>query len=238
MESDRYSKQLCDAVKQASLSAHKAAKGEDSGKMAYSREIVTTEEYDAAIDQNVLDFVNDALEGKLKPWSKVEISRSIPNALANKIGDIVGLDITGYGVEYDANQLPHVKKRHMNGSDNAADHSVTPEDIAKLKFILDNFTDVKAGLGQRKYKNSDNTPAKTVEVQTQVGDGYIYTVVATPDTKAKMLKVITEYKNKKNTFSEVAVPNGSGRYVQDGLQTNVFSDLIISSSSENASRVY
>lgn len=182
-------------------------------------------EYDQAEDNDLAEFVGSVADGNAREKDYRVISNHISDRLAVEIQKIVGLNVRGYGNEIDKGQVEHILKEH--GEHGRSDNSMADVgDIARIGYAIENFDKIREGNNRSKYKNADGTKAKTVELQTRIGNNFYYVVEAVPDAKVKKLKVVSAYINKKDTFSEVAVPNGPSRYVQDESQSYVFNNII------------
>lgn len=210
--------------------------------------------YNSALDKDLYDFAKDVISGKEKSTKTYrKIAERISDRLAEDIKRIVGFSVEGYGNEIDASQIQRIWK----------DHSMKDiKDIGRIRYAIDNYDDIRVGNNKTKYKNDDNSVAKTVELVTKIGNKFYYVVEAVPDAKIKALHVISAYINKNNTFPGEAVSKDPSRYVQDEPQSNVLfkgstlnsggnygsknntlpdsnaSKVNISPSSENASKTY
>lgn len=184
------------------------------------------EEFLKSEDNKLKEFIVRVLEGKAKQKEHQAISIHIPNRLAEEITKIVGFSVQDYGNEIDKGQTEHIWREH--GSNGRADNSMSDiRNLARISYAVNNFDKIREGKNRSKYRNTDGTLAKTVEIQKKIGDNFYYVVEAVPDTKLKKLRVITAYINKNDTFFEVAVPNDPSRYVRDEPQPNVSSSVNI-----------
>ena len=189
-------------------------------------------EYDQAEDNDLAEFVGSVVVGNAREKDYRVISKHISDRLAIEIQKIVGLNVSGYGNEIDKGQVEHILKEH--GEHGRSDNSMADVgDIARIGYAIENFDKIREGNNRSKYKNSDGTKAKTVELQTRIGNNFYYVVEAVPDAKVKKLKVVSAYINKKDTFSEVAVSNDPSRYVQDESQSYVFNNIISDSNKKS-----
>lgn len=194
-------------------------------------------EFREAEDEDLYKDIEDALAGKLSKKSFHKINDSIPERLARDIERIVGVSVSGYGNEISPGNIAHINKRH--GENGTQDHSMgNMHDLARIGYVINNYDKIKEGSISREYKNSDGSPAKTVELQMRIGTNYYYVVEAVPDSKLKTLHVVSAYTNKNDTFSEVAVSKDPSRYVHDEPQSNVSSTDSIRNNSEKSNEKY
>ncbi len=184
-----------------------------------------------AEDKNLINFIIRVLEGKEDYKKFKTISMHISERLAKAIENIVGFSVFDYGNEIDSGQIQHIWKEH--GRNGKTDKSMADvRNLARIAYVVDNFDNIRAGKNRSKYKNSDGTLAKTVEIQKKIGKDFYYVVEAIPDTKLRKLRVVSAYINKNDTFSEVAVLNSPSRYVQNESQPNASSSNIIISNDD------
>ena len=187
----------------------------------------TKTRYDISEDAALYKFIEDSLAGRLSKKRFHKISEKISDRLANDIEKIVGFSVKDYGNEIAPGNIKHIDKEH--GAKGTTDHSMGDlHDLAKIGYAIEHYSKIREGKGSYEFKNKDGSPAKTVELQAKIDDEFYYVVEAVPDAKLKTLHVVSAYKNKKDTFSEEAVPKGPSRYVQDEPQSNVSSNDIIS----------
>lgn len=173
-------------------------------------------------DKKLIEFIKNVLAGRMSEKGFQTINTYIPERLAEAIKKIIGLEVTGFGNEIDKGQTEHIWKEH--GKNGKADNSMSDiKNIARIGYVIDNFDNVREGKNKSKYKNADDTLAKTIEIQKRIGEDFYYVVEAVPDTKLKRLRVVTAFINKNDTFFEMAVSNNPSRYVQDESQSNVSS---------------
>ena len=66
-------------------------------------------------------------------------------------------------------------------------------------------------------------------LQGKLDDEYFYVVEAVPDSAKRTLYVTTAYKNKNDTIAEAGDALSLNPDAQDGLQSNVSSNIIITS---------
>ena len=178
-------------------------------------------------DKELYQYVQNALNDRLPKKSYYKISECISERLAKDIESIVGFSVKGYGNEISSSNIQHINNEH--GTKGKKDHSMCDaHELSKLSYIIDTYDNIREGNGSREYRNSDGSYAKTVELQKKMVDGFYYVIEAVPDSKNKVLHIVSAYINKKDTFSDVLVSNDPKRYVQNEHQPNVSFDNIIS----------
>ena len=146
-------------------------------------------EYRSAVDQNLLEFVNGVDAGVVKQGTAYKISDVLPRAVAD-IKNMTGIDFTSGFCDFQADNYRHVKTRH--GKDGMADSSMaSPEDIARAKYVLDNYDSVELSKERnRKYINKDGKMSDILLFKKAV-DGKYVIVEATPDGRKKKLHTIS-----------------------------------------------
>ena len=211
---------------------------------AAKNEKTTTEEgdgkkYDSAKDKKLYDYIKDAIAGKLPKKSFYKISDKISEKLARDIEKIVGFSVEEFGNEISPDSILHINNEH--GANGTKDQSMQDyNDLAKISYVLDNYTKIKKGKKSNKYRNSDGTFAQTVVLQAKVNNEFYYVVEAVPYAKTKSLRVVSAFKNKKDTFPDELVSNDPKRYVQDENQSNVSNNSLPKTTSvvkENVEKV-
>lgn len=176
-------------------------------------------------DKGLYNFISETINGERTAKSFYKFSNKINSKLANDIETLVGFSVKDYSNEIGVNDIKHIIKRH--GKNGQADNSLANiEDFANLKFVIENYDDIRLGKGTKAYRNKDGSLAKTVEMQKQIDERYYYVVEAVPDNKKKTLRVVSAYINKNDTFSQVAVENSPSRYAQNEPESNVSENSI------------
>lgn len=156
----------------------------------------------------------------MQPKSYYKISEKFSDRLANDIEKIVGFSVDGYSNEISPRSIQHIKNQH--GENGKRDQSMKEQhDLAKISYVINEYEKIKEGKGTKEFKNNDGTYSKTIVLQKKINDEYYYVVEAVPDAKLRTLHIVSAYKNKKDTLSDVPVSNGPRRYVQDEHQSNV-----------------
>ena len=193
-------------------------------KKAASRAV--DRQYFSSEDTNLHQYIKDALSGNLPKKSFYKVNKIIPDRLATDIEKIVGFSVKGYSNEIAPGNIQHIENEH--GPNGRKDQSMkNHHDLARISFVVENYEKIKEGKISGEYKNSDGTNSKTVVLQKKINDEFYYVVEAVPDATLKTLHIISAYKNKKDTFSDVPVSNDPRRYVHDEHQPNVSNDIIL-----------
>lgn len=149
------------------------------------------EEYQGAVDENLVNFYEAANSGQnIKPYKLKPVS----SRAAADIKRINGRDVSGYGVELEARQAHHIELRH--GKNGIADSSMADvNDIGRIQWVLDNYDEAADGGSTRahpEYSNGKNRPGPTVLFSKKVNGTY-YVVEATPVNKNKKLHIISAF---------------------------------------------
>ncbi len=183
-------------------------------------------QYHLSEDVRLHEYIEDALAGNLPKKSFYKVNETISDRLASDIEKIVGFSVKGYSNEIAPGNIQHIENEH--GAKGRKDQSMkNHHDLARVSFVVNNYEKIKEGKISGEYKNSDGTNAKTIELQKKIDDEFYYVVEAVPDASLKTLHIVSAYKNKKDTFSDVPVSNDPRRYVQDEHQPNVSNDIIL-----------
>ncbi len=127
--------------------------------------------------------------------------------------------------------LAHIMDRH--GAQGKADHSMeNEEDLARIKYVVNNYDLIGFAGNDYRIQNSDKTKAKTIIMQKKINDDYYYVVEIIPDSKKKKMYVKTAYINKIDEFLQ-GNDTKSRSDVQDGLAQNSSSNLNVNQDKEN-----
>jgi hypothetical protein len=135
----------------------------------------------------------------------------VTSRAAADIAEKTGVDVSGFMHIIDGGHIGHVDRRHGKGIGVHDQLLETPEDVGKLKYVLDNYDSIELSLMSSTYKNRDGTSAKAVVYKKQI-NGTLYVAEAIPDTDSKLLRIITVFKNvekhtDKNKIGGEQVPN-------------------------------
>lgn len=151
-------------------------------------------EYVHAVDDGLLNFIQKRRSGEL--WKKAKyIVAQVDARMKNDIKNTIGVDTDGYTIVFDVGSDEHIERRH--GANGAANHSMQDiEDIARLPYVVQNYDElIDLHDTTAKVSNSDNTPAKIVQLLKRI-DGTYYVVEAVPDSARKEINVISAYLEK------------------------------------------
>lgn len=162
------------------------------------------EEYQAAVDPNLVDYYNEVDNGNTKGFYPL---KPVNERAAADIQAITGNDVTGYQTRFDARQMYHVKDDHgPNGKSNRS--MSDSNDVGRVQYVLDNYDSVEHGGTTDAYwetkPNGHNRRAQTVLFKKKVNGTY-YVVEAAPVTKAKSLYVVSAYMD--GTKKAEAIPH-------------------------------
>jgi hypothetical protein len=154
------------------------------------------EEYEGAVDQRILDFIQIVRENPDDNWRKLDMGK-VPEAQVSIIKQLTGLDVSGYDVEIQADAIKHIDRRH--GENGEADSSMADaNDIARILYVVSNPDKAAVVDKSAKFKNSDGSRADVV-LETKRIDGYYYVAETVPDSTSKKLYVTSAYQNKNDT---------------------------------------
>lgn len=235
MEADRAAemrRRLLDIVDKAAENYKKAPTGEDVGagnnkNLRYS--------YEVSVDEDLQNFIEKANEKRIGNWEQYVIEERIGKNLAEGIEAVLGFSVEGYRNVIRPDDIAHIEKRH--GKRGKADHSMEDTaDLARIKYVVENYDKIMSGNKSKKYVNSDGTKANNILIQKKIDDGFYYVVEAVPDTAKREMYVTSAYINKNDTFPQVNnAANGPVLYVRNELESNVSSSTnSIPQSAENS----
>lgn len=141
--------------------------------------------------QEALAFVKNALS------NKQSVDRAymgvVPNSVASRILNETGVDVSGYGVMMNGNDVRHILKGHGDSAAEAAQGqtAVTEEAIAQIPKVIAAPDNVYLSTG------SDGKGRRAIVFEKQIGDTYI-TIQGVSDGK-KLLQADTMYIRKRKT---------------------------------------
>lgn len=142
----------------------------------------------------MLSLVERVKSGHYSDNEKVFFN-TVPDKIASTIEKITGIDVKGFRVAIEARQIYHILNDH--GPKGTSDHSMAdPNDIARIGYTLDDPDDIRESGTTKAYthfKNGKNRLAPTVRYEKSIGDKSYYVVQAVPDTKAKILYVVSAF---------------------------------------------
>ncbi len=165
--------------------------------------------YQAAVDDNLANFVETALENKGSNRGKYTLKPVSARATAD-IKALTGIDTSGFKTVLEQRIAEHIVERH--GANGAADTSMQDiNDIARMQYVLDNYDSMEPAGYTRAYTtnkpNGRPGQAKTVKYIKAVNGTY-YIIEAVPDTKAKTTFIVSAYmSNKKAGESQTTDAN-------------------------------
>lgn len=186
-------------------------------------------DYIALVDENLLVFIERSIKNEIPDSYQYVLSNRISDRLADDIEKILGLSVRGYKNKITPGRIRHIYKRH--GEKGIADNSMEDiRDIAKIGYIIEHYNKIEKGNDTSgEFKNKDGSPSKTIVLQGKLADEYFYVVEAVPDSARKTLYVTTAYINKNDTIAEAGDALSLNPDAQDGLQSDVSSNIIITS---------
>ena len=164
------------------------------------------EDYQNAVDENLVQFVNDAVSNRGANNGRYELS-PVSDRAANDIQRITGVDTHGNRTVIEQRIAEHIYNEH--GPNGTTDHSMRDlNDIGRIQWVLDNYDDAVDGGTSRAYRtnraNGRQGPSRTV-IFSKAVNGTYYVVEATPDTRSRTNFVVSAYmNNKKPTDAKTA----------------------------------
>ena len=142
-------------------------------------------EYQNSVDPVLLDFYN----GQRPDLDHVNIG-SLSGERARAVSDILGFDVDGYTVEFTNDSRIHTRNEHDPSVNNNKD-KITPEEVARIQYVIENFDGVEPGKRDHFGRNNrDGSPSKTIVLKKRVNGTYVI-VEAVPDTDSRTATVIT-----------------------------------------------
>lgn len=181
-------------------------------------------EYENSEDQELYQFIEDALNDKIPGKDTYELQSKIEPRLVNDIRSELDMAVEGYANRISAGHIRHIERRH--GVHGDADRSLADHhNLAKIEYVIGHYDKISKGGESKDYKNSDNTPAQTIILQKAIDEKYYYVVEAVPDSRAKSLFVVSAYINKNDSFEQAVVQKSLPRYVRNELDLNESFDI-------------
>ena len=153
-----------------------------------------TPEYQNAVDGGLLQFVQ-AVRNKAANAISYRMNGVQPQE-AEDIRALTGIDVSGYKRMIDRNAVIHIGKRH--GKNGAADTSLSDDaDIARMQYVINHYDTMELS-NEKNYafKSRNNQPSSAIVYSKRVNGSY-YVIEAVPDSKSKVLHIVTAYKTKK-----------------------------------------
>ena len=156
--------------------------------------------YQAAVDEDLVKFVETAMENKGSNRGRYTLKPVTERAAAD-IKELTGIDTSGFQTVLEQRMAEHIVDRHgVNGISDASMRDIN--DIARMQYVLDNYDSIEDGGYTRAYttNKSNGRPgqAKTVRYVKAVNGTY-YVVEAVPDTKAKTAFIVSAYMSNAKT---------------------------------------
>jgi len=165
----------------------------DENKYPYNEQEVI-EGYEDAVDNRIMLLAEKIRKGQYNENDSVEFGKTGSSEI-QAVSKILGIDVSGYDSVVEARQIRHIITRH--GINGKADKSMrNDEDIARLKFVIDNYDDAFYGGTSSAYttikQNGKPREADTVVFAKKINGTY-FVVQAVPQTKKKKLFVVSAF---------------------------------------------
>ncbi|MBQ9157329.1 MAG: hypothetical protein IJ137_11180 [Eubacterium sp.] len=159
--------------------------------MIYSKgDIKKMEEYEAAVDPEVSDFVRGVLQGDDK-LSYITVA-FMPKPASIIIERLTGKKVEGSRVILDINAIKHINNRH--GAQGKQDHSMKSiDDLARIGYVIMNFDEITyEGITTTGYLDEKGDPSPMIRIAKRI-DGIYYVVGAVNSSKKKRIYIVTAY---------------------------------------------
>lgn len=196
------------------------------------------QEYTRSTDSRIVSFIKRIgqmmnSDRKNRQYQKLD---AVTPRQTEDLYRITGVDTTGYTHEIKGSAITHIQKRH--GENGTADQTMRDiNDIARIPYVLENYDSVEPLSAEdgdaevtTSYNNSDNTLAPMVRFSKKVNGTY-YVVEAVPDSKAKVLGIVSAYmlKSKGSTAQVPTMPAKPTRSItsETSLENNASSSQSI-----------
>lgn len=203
------------------------ARGQEaSGQQSEDGEMHDKKEYEQAVDAEFLEYVQNVINGTLEKRRPYTIIKKINEKMAKDIEREVGFPVEGYSIEIRASYVEHIKKRHGKneaGEKDKPDNSMSdPEDLARIKYILENYDVIELGSKVNQvYKNKDKTLSKCVKIQKKLSDDkYYFVSMAVPDSRKHRAGITSARITKKDMFDETGNASNPAADARNAKQTN------------------
>ena len=168
-------------------------KSEDVNMEHTSIEKGIIEEYEQAVDVEVLDFVRKVTGGVRTP-NYITVA-FLSKQTSREIRELTGKDVAGNRVVLDVNAVKHIDRRH--GHIGEQDHSMEDiRDIARIGYVIMNCDEVLYDGGTTSgYLDETGKPAPIVVLKKRI-DGTYYVIEAVSASKAKRCYIVSAYISK------------------------------------------
>lgn len=154
----------------------------------------TMREYDAAVDEGLVNFVEYATKNPQDNKTTYIMSEVSPRA-AEDINNLTGIDVEGFDHSIKTSSVRHIEDRHgLRGKNDRSMSDIN--DVARMQYVLDNYDNVELLPDvSDEFRDKNQRPTPMVRFSKRVNGNY-YVVEAVPDTKKHQLAVVSAYKNK------------------------------------------
>ncbi len=178
----------------------------------------------SAVDEKLKAFVQSVKDGDLT-FKRQKIS-DVSERAANDIGGLLGIDVSGYTHDINADSVRHILNRHgENGEYNQT--MSNDADIARIGWVLENYdtVEVLTKNGRQVYSSgfldSNGNPAPQIRYIKRI-DGTYYVVEAAVENKFKKLWVQSAYLQKtKEDVTQTAAEGNSTNHDADARSASV-----------------
>ena len=154
---------------------------------------ITIKEYIDSVDNDVISFIKDVLNGN-NETSYITVA-FLSDEASKQIYELTNKNVTGNRVVLDINAIKHILNRH--GEFGKQDSSMSNlEDIARIGYILTNYDEINyKGVSTTGYLDENGNPAPMIQFSKRI-DGKYYVIEAVNSSKKKKNYIITAYISK------------------------------------------
>ena len=163
------------------------------------------EECKNSIDENLVDFARDIINGIISNPNSYNYSLGdVSSRAVTDVSELTGINIAGFKHNIKGNYIKHIDNRH--GKSGVHDHTMADiNDLGIMGYILDKYDGIELLYDKNgnveistEFKNFKNESAPLVRYSKRI-NGNFYVVEAVPDAKAKQLQIVSAYKGKAKT---------------------------------------
>lgn len=202
----------------------KLSKDEDDYSSKHQKII---DDYASSADEELRNFIDKSIDGKLKQNDTYKISTISPD-IAKQIKKEIGLDVNGWDIKMESRMVSHIWNRH--GENGQHDHSMSNrDDIARISFIINHADNIERTDNSKAYRephpflDGKTRSAKSVLISKKVNGTY-YVVEAVPDSAKKTAYIVSAFMKNEKTTSTADDDKTSPAHTAAGNDVNALSD--------------
>ena len=162
--------------------------------------------YIRAVDEKLKDFVKSVKNGDLR-FKRQKIS-NVSERAASDIGNLLGIDVSGYTNNINTSGVHHIVSRHGANGEHDSTMSLD-DDIARVGWVLENYDKVELLTENGKpifsssFMDKHNKPAPQIRFTKKI-DGTYYVVEAACENNYKKLWVQSAYLQKNEDVTQAS----------------------------------